>query len=172
VLVLLGVIVVPSIRALRTRRDRGWRKLWLSVLALALLAFVLLVPAVAAARGGGFGLAQLLGTPGAAGIPHFGSKAVLLILGAPPAVAIAAAPFPFKDRLGALVNKYMPLSLLYLLLSGFVLGWSVRKISRHFDTNWRAWVVSAVGFAVLVFAGYIARSVLKRTKNPLTLPPL
>lgn len=173
VLVLGGAIIVPAVRAIRTRSDRGWRKLWLSVLSIGLVVTAFGIPIGAALIGGHFGIEQLLGMPGAAGIPHGGSKIVLgLMLGTPVVLAGVAAAFPFKQRLSDFMDRHVPFSILYGVVGGFVLCWSVWKITEHWKWNWRAYTAISAGAAALLFAIYIAQAMLKRTKDPLTFPSM
>jgi patatin-related protein len=173
VLVLGGAIIVPTIRALRARSDRRWRKLWLSALSLALIVSAFGVPIGAAMMGGHFGVEQLLGMPGAAGIPNGGTKTVLgLIVGTPVVLATIAAAFPFKQKLSDFIDRHLPFSILYSVVGAFVLCWSIWKITQHWNWNWRAYIGISAGAAALLFAIYIAQAMLNRTKDPLTFPPM
>jgi hypothetical protein len=171
VLVLAGALFVPVIRAIRTRGDRRWRRLWLSALSLALVVTAFGIPIGAVCVGGHFGLEQLLGMPGAAGIPHGGSKIVLgLVLGTPALLTFVTAAFPFKQKLSDFMDRHLPFSILYGVVGGFVLCWSVWTITQHWSWNWRAYLGISTGAAAVLFAIYIAQAMLKRTKAPLTFP--
>jgi hypothetical protein len=171
-LVLLGAIFVPAFRALRTDgAKRPERKALLAGLTVALVAFALVVPILAAWRGGHFGLEQLLGTPDADGLPNHGSVAILaIILGTPVLYAVSSGAIPGTAWLQGLIDRRVPVSTIYAALSVLVLAWSLWKISHHVTLNWRVWAVASAGLATALFAVYITHGVVKGPKNPMTLP--
>jgi predicted acylesterase/phospholipase RssA len=171
VLVLLGAIFVPALRAVRARSDRRRRKALLALLAAALFVFAFVVPIAAAAAGGRFGLEQLLGTPGAAGIPHGGTKTVLgLLLGTPAVLALVPAVVPGRELLQRFVDRHVALSFLYGALALAVLGWSIWKITDHVALNWRVYALASAGAATLLFAVYIANGMLARRRATASSP--
>jgi MFS family permease len=168
VLVLCGAIVVPALRALRTKRIG--RKLLLGMLALLLLAGTLLLPILFAHYRGKLGFAQIVATPGAGGISHGLDKTVLaVILGTPPLVALTAIVFPWRQKMQRVLDKYLPLPALMAIVSAVVLAWSIHRIYKKVHWNWTSATVISAAAALCIFAIYLGFGMFKRPKRPITL---
>jgi patatin-related protein len=148
-----GVVIVPLLRAARTR---SWaRRLTQGGMALLLLTAILALPIALARIEGKLHFAQIVATPGSFGLPLIlAGIAFAVTLGGSPLVGLRFLPGAVAARLEPITEK-LPMFIVIGVPAALVAVFSSIKLVEVIGTNWQAPAALSAFAAIPLFGAYL-----------------